>query len=216
MIVRAPRQESEAAAQERIRQRLGVDHDLPLVVAEGGGRGLVQRDRLGGDHVHQGTALVAREDRTVDRLRILLAEQDHAAPRAAQRLVGGGGDEVGVRHGRGMKACGHQAGEVRHVGEHGGPDLVGDGTEGREVEGARVGRVTHHDHLRPRAARQLPDLLEVEAAVGLAHAVGHDAEVLAGEIDGAPVGQVSPVGEVHAENRVAHLELREVDAHVRL
>ena len=42
---------------------------------------------------------------------------DDAAARAAQALVRGGGDEVGVRHGLGMHAAGDEPGDVRHVHE---------------------------------------------------------------------------------------------------
>ena len=41
--------------------------------------------------------------------------QDHAAARAAQRLVRRGGDEVRVRHRARVQARGHQAGDVGHV-----------------------------------------------------------------------------------------------------
>ena len=59
---------------------------------------LAERHRLGGDDVHQRAALQAREDRRVDLLGDrLVVGQDHAAARAAQRLVGGGGDDMGVR-----------------------------------------------------------------------------------------------------------------------
>ena len=50
-------------------------------------RGDPQGHRLGGDRVHQRPALLAGEDRFVDRFRVLLAAEDHAAARAAEGLV---------------------------------------------------------------------------------------------------------------------------------
>ena len=48
--------------------------------------------------------------------------QDDAAARAAQGLVGGGGDKIRVRHRIGMHAGGHQAGDVGHVDKQIGAD----------------------------------------------------------------------------------------------
>jgi hypothetical protein len=48
------------------------------------------------------------------------------------------------------------------------------------------------------------------------NAVRNDLEELAGEVDRAAVCEVAAVGQVHRQDRVAGLELREVDRHVRL
>ena len=77
-----------------------------------------------------------------------LLAQDEAAARAAQRLVRGGGDDVGERHRRRVHARGDEAGDVRHVHHHRRADLVGDLAELREVEGARVGAGADDDDLR--------------------------------------------------------------------
>ena len=60
------------------------------------------------------------------------------------------------------------------------------------------------------------ELVVVDALVFLAHAVGHDVEVLAREVQRVAVREVAAVGEVHAQDRVAGLEHRQVDGHVRL
>ena len=65
---------------------------------------LAERHRLGGDHVLERSALRAGEDRLVDRLGVLGLAEDESAARAAQRLVRGGRDDVGVRHRRRMHA----------------------------------------------------------------------------------------------------------------
>ncbi len=56
----------------------------------------------------------------------------------------------------------------------------------------------------------------VDALVVLAHAVGVDVEPLAAEVDRRAVRQVAAVGQVHAQDAVAHLEHREVRGHVGL
>ena len=129
VVVGAAADHAEAAGDQPLGQRAGVGHDLPLVVDEGRIGRLLEAHRLGGDHVHQRSALHAREDRPVDRLGVDVAAQDQAAARPAQRLVGGGGDEVGVRHRVGVQPGRHQPGDVRHVDHQQRADLVGDGAE---------------------------------------------------------------------------------------
>ena len=127
---------------------LGVGDRLPLALAERLAGGDLQRHRLGGDSVHQRPALLAGEDRFVDRFRVLLAAEDHAAARAAEGLVDRRRDDVGVRHRVGVLAGGDEAGEVGHVDHQLGADRVGDLAEGGEVELARVGRPAGDDQRR--------------------------------------------------------------------
>ena len=162
----------EAALHQRLGERLRVPDDLRRVVGELRAQRLAEGDRLGGDHVHQRAALQAGEDRRVDLLRDrLVVGQDHAAARAAQRLVRGRGDDVGVRSGFGCCAAGDQAGEMRHVDHQVGADLVGDLAEAGEVDLARDGRAAGDDELRAVLGGELGDRVVVEALVLLAHAV---------------------------------------------
>ena len=97
-------------------KRLGVFDDVLRVDLEVRPQRLGERDRLGGDHVHQRPALQAREDRRVELLgQRLVVAQDQAAARAAQRFVRGRGGDMGMRHRRGMHAAGDEPGEMRHV-----------------------------------------------------------------------------------------------------
>ena len=89
--------------------RLGARDGAALALAERLGRGDLERDRLAGDHVLERAALLAREDGRVDLLGVLLAAEDHAAARAAERLVDRGGDDVGVRHRARVHAGGDEA-----------------------------------------------------------------------------------------------------------
>ena len=74
-------------------------------------------------------------------------DEDDAAAWAAERLVRGRGDDMGVRDGVGVQPRGNQPGEVRHVDHEVGADLVGDLAEGREVELTRVGGPAGDDEL---------------------------------------------------------------------
>jgi hypothetical protein len=70
-----------------------------------------------GDDVHERPALCAGEGDAVELLRVLRLAHHQAAARAAQRLVRGGGNVIGVRHRAWMHAPGDEAGDVRHVHE---------------------------------------------------------------------------------------------------
>ena len=93
----------------------------------------MEADGLGGDDVHQRSALHAGEDDFVDRAqRTRLLGQNQAGAGAAQRLVRGGGDDLGVGHRRRMRAARDQTGEVRHVHQIERAHLVGDLAHARE------------------------------------------------------------------------------------
>jgi hypothetical protein len=113
--------------------------------------------RLGRDHVHQRAALQAGEDGAVDRLLVLGLHQDDAAARAAQALVGGGGDHVGKRHRVGVDAGGDQAGVVGHVDHEDGADFFGDVGEALEIDAQAVGRGAGDDQLG-RVSRALASM----------------------------------------------------------
>ena len=77
--------------------------------------------------------------------------QDAAATRAAQRLVRGERDDVGVRHRVRVRATGDEPGDVRGVEHEQRADLVGDRPERLGIDDARVGRGAGDDHLRAAA-----------------------------------------------------------------
>ena len=168
----------------------------------------LERHRLGGDHVLQRAALLAGEDRGVDLLGDAgVVGQDDPAARAAERLVRGGGDDVGVRHRVGVQPGRDQAGEVGHVHHQVGADQVGDPAELGEVELPGVGRPAGDDQLRPVLDGQALDLGHVDAAwSSFAHLVGDHVVELAGEVDPHAVGEVAAVGQRQAEDGVARLE----------
>ena len=141
----------------RCDQRLGDDlrvlHHLLLVGLELGRQRFLEGDGLGGDHVHQRAALQAGEDGAVDRLLVLGLHQDEAAARAAQALVGGGGDDVGMRHRVRVDAGGDQAGVVGHVDHEDRADVLRDLGEALEVDAQRIGRGAGDDQLGPVLVR---------------------------------------------------------------
>ena len=160
--------------------------------------------------MHQRAALQAGEDRRIQLLgdRLVVA-QDQAAARAAQRLVRGGGGDVGMRHRRGMDAAGDEAGEMRHVDQQIGADAVGDLAEALEVPGARIGRAAGDDQLRLHLLGLLGHLVHVDDLVLAPHRVVRRLEPFAGHVDGRAVGEMAAGGEVEAHEGVAGLQQRQ-------
>ena len=115
-----------------------------------------------------------------------------------------------------MDAGGDQARDVRHVGHHQRADLVGHGADAREVDDARVGAGADDDELWFVRAGLRRQLVVVEPLVVFAHAVRHDVEVLAREVQRVAVREVTAVGEVHAQDRVAGLQNGQKHRHVGL
>ena len=206
----------EAARLELVGERVRVRADLRLVLAEGGCGRDPEARRLRCDHVLHRPALHAREDRAVERLRMLLAAEDQAGARAGERLVRRRADEVAVRHRVGMQAGGDEPGEVGHVAEQHCVHLVGDLTEAVGLDGSWVRRAAADDHPRPVLPGELEDLVVVDEVRLARHAVVDERVQAPGEVDLQPVGQMAAVVEPQREHGVAGLQHRGVDRHVRL
>ena len=161
-------------------------------------------------------ALQAREDRAVDRGRVLLAAEDEAGARTGERLVRRRGDDVAVVDGVRVQPRRDEAREVRHVAPEQRSHLVGDLAELPRLDRARVRRAAAKDHLRPVLLREREHLVVVDDARLAGDAVVDDRVEPPREVDLEAVGEVAAVIEAQRENRVARLHQPEVDGHVRL
>ena len=102
-----------------------------------------------------------------------------------------------------------QAGDMRHVDEQIGADLVGDRAHARPVDDLRIRRESANDHLRLVLEREALDFVVVDQAM-FVHAVLHGVEDLAAEVHLRAVGQMPAVRQRHAEDRVARFEQGEI------
>ena len=202
MVVGAAGDQVETCVHQAGCQSLCVLQDLLLVCLELGLESLAEGNSLSSDDVHQRAALGAGEDSLVDGLCQLSLAQDDAAAGTAQGLVGGGGDDVCIGHGVGMQTGSNQTGNVSHVNEQVCANLVSDLAELCEVDHTGICGSTGDDHLGLVLVSQLTDLVIVDVAVGV-HTVGDHLIVQAGEVDGAAVGQVTAVVQVHAHDHIA-------------
>src|SRR4029077_18972140 len=101
---------------------------------------------------------------------------------------------------------GDQPGDVRHVGHHRGPDAIGGRAHAGEVEHARGGTGTDDDQLGFVLVGETIERVVIESLVFLAHAVRHDVEETAGEVQCVAVRKVAAVRQIHAKHRVARLQ----------
>ena len=115
-----------------------------------------------------------------------------------------------------MRAARHQPGEMGHVDDEIGPDLVADGAEAGEVPVARVGRAAGDDQFRLVLARQPGDALHVDALRLAVDAVGDRLEPAPRHVDRRAVGQMAAGGEVEPHERVARLHQRHEHALIGL
>ena len=232
VIVGAAGHEPSAAPCERLGHRRGVLDRPPLITAELLRLGNPERNGLARDHLHQRTALDAREHGLVDGRREggldvrevgrvdlgrqLAAAEDQPATGSAERLVGRRRDDVGVRERRRMDARRDETRDVGHVDEQQRPDAVGDRRHALEVDDPRIGRCPTDDQLGPDLASLGLERVVVDPLGVLANAVGVDLVEAAAEVQLHAVSQVAALVELHAEDPIARLQDAEVGGHVGL
>src|SRR5262249_61994661 len=119
-----------------------------------------------------------------------------ARARAAQRLVRGRGDDVGVRKRTGMCPAGDEPGEMRHVDEEVGADLIGNFAEAAEIDETGIGRSAGDDDLWAVLPGELCHLLDVDTVVIAPYAVRHGLEPAPRHVHGRAVGQVAAGGKI--------------------
>ena len=217
MRVRAARYDAVAELRQLIRERCRILYDLCAVFLERGLERLTECNRLCRNDVHEGAALNAGEDRLVDlRAEFLIASEDDAAARAAQRLVGGRGNDICMRHGIRMLPCGNQPRDMRHIHHEERTDRLCNRPDALKINRTRIRRSARNNHFGLVLLRKCLERIVVNALRLTIHAVGNDLEVRARNVDGAAVRQMPAVRQIHAEDRVARLQQRKEDRHIRL
>src|SRR5690606_7077797 len=157
----------------------------------------------------------AGEDRGVDDLLVLCLHHDDAATRAAQRLVRGGGHEVGMRNRVGVDAAGDQACVVGNIYHEKSPYITGDAGHALEVDAQGIGGCAAHDQLGLVLASQLLERVVVQFFL-VVQAVRDKVVKLAGSVDRRTVCKVAPFSETHSQYGVAGLQNSHVDSLVGL
>ena len=215
MVVRALGDHIEAARHKHRRHGACIGHDLLLVGFELRLQRFLEGHRLGGNHMLQRATLNTGENRRIDLLFDLsrntstrLAEDD-AATRAAQGLVRGGSHHIGKRQRAWVHACCDQTGHMRHVHQEVRAHFIGNRTETRPVDHARIGRKARDNQLRLVLTRQGFNLRVVNLAGFRHQAVLYGVIALAGEIHLGTVGQMPTMRQRHAKHGITRLHQRQ-------
>ena len=94
--------------------------------------------------------------------------------------MGRGGDDMGVTEGCRVLARRDEPGEMGHVDHECRANLVGDGTEARKVDVARIGRTAGDDQGRLMLLGQSLYLVEIDQMIVLPDAILNGVEPFAG------------------------------------
>lgn len=179
MVVGSAGDESISKLLEGNLERLGILDDLLLVGLKVIGLSLLEGNSESSDGVVVGSTLVAGEDGEVDRtlkviegffsgLRVGLAdaltEEDHGTTGSTKGLVCGGSDDIAVREGRLVHTSSNKTGDVSHIHQKVGANLVGDFAHAGVVDLAAVGRSSGHQDLGSVHERILFELIVVDEA----------------------------------------------------
>ena len=97
-----------------------------------------------------------------------------------------------------------------------GAHAVGDGLESLRVDLPRVGGGPADDQPGAKLPGEAFDLVEIDRLGVWFHPVGDDIVELPGKVDRRTVGQVSPMRQVHGQDRVARFQGEKIHGHVGL
>src|SRR2546425_8961601 len=106
-------------------------------------------------------ALRPREDLLVHRLRELGLAENHPAPWAAQRLMGGRRHHLGMGDGGRVHPSCDESREMRHVDNEYCADFIRDRPERREIDDPRIRAATADDDPRLSLLRNVPYLVVI-------------------------------------------------------
>ena len=184
-----------------------IFNNLRLVLFERIFKRFSETDGLARYDVHERPALHSREYRRIHRLgERLVVRHDEPPARAAQSLVGGGGDEVAVRNGRRVETRGDEPRYVGDVGHEQRAALLGDFAHSLEVDFARIRGSPDRYELGLFGEGGLFELVVVDEAGFDVHSVIYDAEKHSGKVLGVAVREMPSVFEAHRQNFIAGFE----------
>ncbi len=189
---------------ENTRQDSGVGHHLLLIVAEFRGGRLFESHRLGGDDMHERSALQTGENGRVDGFLVFGLHQNDAAAWATQSFMRRRGNDIGVWYRIRVTTGGNQTRVMRHIDPKNSTNFLGHLGKTLKVDAQRVGRGPGNDDLRLVFAGQRFHLVVINGLV-FVQTVGDNIEPLARHIERHTVRQMATFGQTHAHDRIARL-----------
>ena len=216
MIVGAAGDDPKACILQLSSKNLSILDDLGLILFELGLKRFIEAGCLCSDGMHERTALSTRENTLVDSLGIFFLAEDEAAAGAAKGLMSGAGYNICVFYGVHMKTGCNKAGDMSHIYHEDSADFMCDISDDIEANSSGICACTGNDELRLAFICNAAELIIIYLLILLAYAVRNDIEILTAHIDGAAVGKMTAVAEVHAENCITGVEQRKVYGQVCL
>mmetsp|Transcript_12587 Transcript_12587/g.36550 ORF Transcript_12587/g.36550 Transcript_12587/m.36550 type:complete len:217 (-) Transcript_12587:729-1379(-) len=177
VVIGAVGRQGVAVVQQRRRQRFRICLDGLGVVSECLTVGLFECHSQSTDVVVVRAALQRRKDRIVDGVLEVRAVEDDARPRAPQRLVCRGRDDIAVLEGALGFAGSHQTTDVRHVGHQVCPTRIGNSSHPTIVPVSRIRTRTGNQQAGAEDQRQPLQVVIVNEASLWVDAIGHALEV---------------------------------------
>ena len=115
-----------------------------------------------------------------------------------------------------MYAPSNQPGEVCHVNQIEGANLVGDLAHTGKINNPRICAASSDDQLRFFLFRQLFEIVIINGLALFGDAVRDDSISFAGKIQMVSVGKVSAVGQIQSKDGIAGLQYGRICFHIRL
>ena len=130
--------------------------------------------------------------------------------------MGRRGDNIRKRNRRRMNSCGHQTGNVRHIHHQVSIYRFGNFTKCFKIKDARVSTRSGDNHLWPVFFSEADQFLIVNGSGIFSDTIMNKIVKLSRKTGRASVGQMSAVGQVHAENCISRIYQGKVNCHIGL
>ena len=222
MVVGTARDDLEATLHEFVSKHSCILLDLEGILLPLGTENLAEGNGLGSDDVLQWTALGAREYGAVEASRHhlhdalgsgetlwigeVLTHHNDAATRTAERLVGGGGYDVGILHRIFEQTSSNEASRVSHIDHQDGTYLVGNLAHTGIVPFAAISRTATDDEFWLVLEGEALHLVVIDATGIFAHIVGNRLVEQTRAVDSRAVREVTTMGKIEAHEGVARIE----------
>ena len=166
--------------------------------------------------MHQRSTLNTWKDLAVQAFTVLLLGQNQASSRASHGFMGRGCNIIGTGHRRGMDTCCHQPGNMGHIHHKEGINLISYCAKCLKINKTGIGTGTSHNHSGPVFMSDTLHFLHVDHACFLINSIRYEIEKLSREVDWTTMGEVSTMGEIHAQHLVAGVQCGKINSHICL
>ena len=207
MIVRASSNEFEAVVDQRFCESLRIFHDLLNVCFEFGFERFAERHRFCRDDVLERAALNSRKNFRVQRFCDFMIRSNAKImpPRgpARQSFVCRRCNIIRVADRRGVNACRNEPGEVSHVDDESGADIIRDFSEQFEIKMTRISAITSDQQFWFMFSCLIQNQIVVDAARFRVEPVEYRLVKRSAKIDRRAMSEMPAVRKIHSQDGFA-------------